>query len=218
MPGITLTGADERTDLEQLKLLAHDGAEIGILFTLTPEGRNRYPGIPWIVRTIEALKPHGKVAVHFCGSKAKAGLLRGNFAWIVEHVDRIQVNGNLTVEEAKVLCNGYPETTIITQYPATENLRHNQEANHAWLMDASQGKGKLPNSWQRPDTQKPVGFAGGLGPSNLHVELPKIAKVAWGEWWVDMEGKLRDEEDWFDVKRAIQVMAFWNDWKGGNCA
>lgn len=37
---ITVTGLDERTNLIDASYLE---AEIGILYTATPEGRNRYP-------------------------------------------------------------------------------------------------------------------------------------------------------------------------------
>ncbi len=41
---VTLTGADERTDIAQLAQLTadHPYLEIGLLYTTTPEGRNRY--------------------------------------------------------------------------------------------------------------------------------------------------------------------------------
>jgi hypothetical protein len=64
-----------------------------------------------------------------------------------------------------------------------------------------------PEQWDRPDTCKPVGFAGGLGPNNILVEIQRISSVATGNWWVDMEGKLRDKNDWFDLTKAMAVVA-----------
>src|SRR5471030_3033761 len=61
-----------------------------------------------------------------------------------------------------------------------------------------------PDTWSRPATNKAVGFAGGLGLDNLRAEMCKIAIVAEGDWWIDMEGKLR-KDDWFDVREARAV-------------
>lgn len=72
---------------------------------------------------------------------------------------------------------------------------------HQLLVDASGGRGVSPAEWTRPNTTRAVGFAGGLGPDNLAGELPRIAAVARGPWWVDMETKLRTD-DWFDIALA----------------
>ena len=61
---------------------------------------------------------------------------------------------------------------------------------------------------RRRDVQRRShGYAGGLGPDNLAVELASIKAVASSGWWVDMESKLRDEHDKFDVGRAEQCAA-----------
>ncbi len=84
--------------------------------------------------------------------------------------------------------------------------------NHAVLVDSSGGRGQSPEVWARPETNKSVGFAGGLGPANLRMELSSIEAVAKEPWWIDMEERLRDAADWFSVSRAKMVMDLWDDY------
>lgn len=55
--------------------------------------------------------------------------------------------------------------------------------------------------WERLETDKAVGYSGGLGPGVLEKELMDIAKVAKPGSWIDMEGKVRTN-DWFDINKA----------------
>jgi len=124
------------------------------------------------------------------------------------------VNGTVSEKLLIDLCEIYTDHTIITQ--ATENnhdLIDLELPNHSILVDNSGGRGITPETWSRPDTVKPVGFAGGLGPDNLATELPRIGDLLQGDhWWIDMESKLRDDSGWFSTDRAIiavqQIMAY----------
>lgn len=218
MMGITLTGADERTSLADLAQLADLGAEIGLLYTFSPDGRNRYPSPEWITRIVLNLRR--KVAIHICGQRARQQLYDGSIDYLVEDAGRIQVNGHLEAAWLCRVCQRYGSQQIITQHNAKNVWLLPVEApNHAVLVDASGGRGELPEYWGRPNTDKPVGFAGGLGPSTLRENLPMIAAVADGHpngWWIDMEGQLRvlrDGGDWFDVRRALAVMDIWDSWR-----
>lgn len=201
---ITLTGADERTDLDALVHLAtdHPSVEIGLLYTATPEGRNRYPSPEWLMAAGVALK--GRCAFHICGGTARRQLLSGAIDHLVGLAARIQVNGLLSDLELEMLSVAFArhDTPFITQHHDA-NKRHALGAHmrHCLLVDGSGGRGISPTEWLRPETEKAVGFAGGLGPDNLELELPKIAAVASGPSWVDMEGKLRTS-DWFDIGLA----------------
>jgi hypothetical protein len=91
------------------------------------------------------------------------------------------------------------------------------------LFDRSGGKGELPGAWpnaeyvEDPDgsgVDRPIyhGYAGGLGPENLEVELPKIAEAAGAaRIWIDMESKVRSDDDkTFDlakVRRCLEICA-----------
>lgn len=77
------------------------------------------------------------------------------------------------------------------------------------LFDTSHGAGRLPGGgWRKPiDGHKWCGYAGGLGPMNIAEELPKIQAAA-GDvpFWVDMETRLYDGRDQFDLGRCRAVL------------
>jgi len=216
---ITLTGADERTSIDDLVNLLVDfpHLEIGLLYTANPEGRNRYPSLEWLHKAIDALQ--GGSAVHICGGSARKQLLGGELTRLLAPVSRIQVNGVITADEVKAASVAiehpwHPQNRqVITQhqidnaYLSTLSTFLTSDT-HALLVDGSGGRGLSPDKWIRPDSSKRIGFAGGLGPDNLAAELPKIAAIAseHGRSWVDMEGRLR-LGDWFDVGLARECAA-----------
>jgi len=195
---VTLTGADERTDVGRLVKLAeeHRYLEIGLLYTVTPEGRHRYPSLEWLQTASSALP--GRCAIHVCGGAARKQLLAGELANLVGNAMRVQVNGIVQPDEVLALAKRVP--ILITQHNDSNRAlaiaRH--AVNHRLLVDGSCGTGRSPERWERPDTHLQVGFAGGLGPENIGSELAKIHSVAKGRYWIDLEGKLRTD-DWFDV-------------------
>jgi len=199
---ITVTGLDERTGRAGMRALHAAGAELGVLFTVTPEGRNRYPAGDWIREAVAAVP--GRWAFHVCGRFARAKLLNGKFDFLAD-VQRIQVNGLVADDELYQICQKYPRHVIITQNRSGNSVDIGCE-NHAVLVDGSGGRGITPAAWIRPSTPRSVGFAGGLGPHNLGQELQSIAKVACEPYWVDMEGRLRNSEDWFSVAVAMRCV------------
>ncbi|MFK4706111.1 hypothetical protein ABIC83_002950 [Roseateles asaccharophilus] len=202
---ITLTGADERTDIEELVAFSgkYPEVELGLLYTATPEGRNRYPSRQWLLRAAEALS--GRIAVHVCGGGARRELAAGDLIDLVRHAPRVQVNGVLTVDEAELLATRVG--VLITQHNGNNlSLLNVKASNHALLIDASGGRGVSPTEWLPPETRKHVGFAGGMGPDNLAQEYQRIAAVARPGAWVDMEGKLR-VDDWFSQALARRCAA-----------
>lgn len=207
---ITLTGADERTSIMELVELVGQFAEVevGILYTTTPEGRNRYPSRAWILDAAEALGD--RCAIHVCGSKAREELLSGRLLDITRNVDRVQVNGRL--DSVALMIAGREVKTLITQHtPANAELLACQVPNHQVLIDGSGGRGVSPDEWKVLSTWKPYGRAGGLGPMNLAAEVRSFGAVAKPGAWVDMETKLRDAEDWFSVDIARQCAQIFYD-------
>lgn len=219
MQAITLTGADERTSIEQLQELVktYPAVEVGILYRASGSG-NRYPTWFWIKEAVAALS--GRVALHICGHQAKAQLEAGTIPIdFTKHLSRMQINGHVTKKDLARFRVAAKSVPLITQHnTGNQSLAAEVVFRHQLLVDASGGLGISPASWKRPADagSKRVGFAGGLGPDNLAAELPKIA-IAAGEHladsWVDMEAKLRDADDWFDITRAMQCAEIFTRWR-----
>lgn len=215
MIGITLTGADQSTPLMDLVRLARMGAEVGLLYTAHPKSRPRYPTREWIANAAWAL--NRAAALHVCGEEGRMQLLQGKLDEMTRLVDRIQVNGReLTSDYVHGVCNRYHTKTIITQHRSENNhLIQLAMSNHAVLVDDSGGSGLLPAKWARPETEKAVGFAGGLRPDNLEIQLPMIAAAAGQrqDWWIDMESSLRDHRDIFQSNKAFAAVSAWKKWQ-----
>jgi len=88
--------------------------------------------------------------------------------------------------------------------------------NVSMLLDESKGTGVLPTTWPpiSPGTSYKIGYAGGIGPSNVSNVLSKIHEaVAVGdrdrEFWIDMESSLRSQKngrDVFDLDKCYTVI------------
>jgi hypothetical protein len=79
------------------------------------------------------------------------------------------------------------------------------------LFDRSHGEGVLPKDWAEPIDNVLCGYAGGLGPENLEKQLQVLSdRVGDREIWIDMETRVRNEHDEFDldlVKKCIDIAA-----------
>ena len=201
---ITVTGIDEKTDLEWFK---NQSFEIGILYSATPEGRNRYPSKEWIVMAGTFLS---NFAVHICGKVAREELFKGKLTELLLNAKRIQINGKVSVDEIETACDMFRGKTIITQYnDHNKPLVNVKTSNHALLVDRSGGRGISPESWETVESnRKSVGYAGGLNPENLFGQLCSMPDFT----WVDMENGIR-EDDWFSVNKVKQVLEAFNKWK-----
>lgn len=200
---ITLTGIDSRTTHSDVSSLLYPGVELGVLYTANPDGRNRYPTL---VQAAELLSWCDAAAVHVCGSEARRQLLAGELGELTSRCQRIQVNGAVSVEVLKALCDKFPKHTILTQHTERNALLASVPyANHALLVDGSGGRGVVPEQWERPLTPKAVGFAGGLTPDNIEAEWTRIEPVFSRSSWLDMETGIRTD-DWFDAEKARRVV------------
>lgn len=231
----TLTGIDESTDFADIWALSdrYPFVEFGVLFSVTQsrmdtKDANRYPSIEWI----EALaaearqRPGPQFALHVCGRAVgdfldvvndgnSHGPYLGDIRPLLDVFGRIQLNLRAVMSTAEGIRNAvrhYPEHTFITQHNEA-NQRLTDELSglvgHAVLFDQSGGRGVSPAAgWSAPVAGKYCGYAGGLGPANLAHQLVAIEAAANGHpYWVDMEGRLRDDEDQFDIARAHECLA-----------
>lgn len=197
---LTVTGADERTDLSELSRLleTHPFLEVGVLLSLSNMDK-RYPRTAWIKECATALS--GRIALHVCGSQARNAFLAGAFEDVTPHCTRVQINGTISESDVRHATRLAP--IIITQNTSPNwPLMDPIIPGHQILIDGSGGRGISPVRWPCIRLGKPVGFAGGMGPDNLASEMMRIALAAEHGAWVDMESKLRDSDDLFDLHRV----------------
>jgi len=215
----SLTGVDSTTHPYQLEELSlrYPFVEWGILYSPKRAGNdNRYPSVQKIKSFLTNIFSSIHFAVHYCGSGVK-NLINGELVEIdilkmlKAHHGRVQLNfnaqeGEIDLDRLDAFIAEHPEVTFITQHNENnielrEKFAHHP--NHAILFDASLGRGIAADSYAPPLKDTYCGYAGGLGPESLEAAIPKIAAVAGNEaFWVDMEGKLRNAEDLFDLDKA----------------
>jgi len=218
---VTFTGADPSCSLDALMGLLEEApwVELAFLYSESRRGDGRYPLASWIRETVDTIEEcigRGRVALHLCG-RARFRFLEGQEVdpelGSLDRFARIQLNGKLTREYGNAmdtLLQGHPERRIIVQDTHSEDLLAALPPFGSplqVLFDASGGRGILRTSWPQPIVGHVCGYAGGLGPENIGREIRRIAAAAGGRpYWIDMEGRLRDEHDHFIVERARKVL------------
>lgn len=213
---ITFTGIDESCTMAELFALLHvdNRIELGILYSQTKAGTGRYPTPTWIRHTAKRIYEaygHGRVALHVCG-RAVRRVIRGDMLdpelpslW---EFARIQLNGRFDTWEMgalrRFIRDDGPRPRVITQFDGNPSLHDViRRPAHQVLFDASGGRGLERQDWPTHLVGWDCGYAGGLGPDNLRRELPRIAAAAGPyPFWIDMESKLRDENDRFSIGLA----------------
>jgi hypothetical protein len=82
--------------------------------------------------------------------------------------------------------------------------------NMTMLLDESKGAGVLSKTFPSPPKEYDVGYAGGIGPSNIKDVLNAILTSASGRSvWIDMESSLRsftNSQDVFDLNKCYSCI------------
>lgn len=216
----TLTGADDSIDQRELCCLSeqYPFVEWGVLLHIAHMGSGRYPSLRWIEELCKKMMdfPRAHFALHICGLDALQDFLHGNgsVSRVASYFPRIQLNLVAQKIDGELLIAAlrkHSDKTIITQHnAANEGLLRllTGHTNHAVLFDESGGRGVSPSHWHCPLPGKRCGYAGGLGPENLEFELPGILKASEASpFWIDMEGKLRNADDQFDLSKARHCLS-----------
>jgi len=199
---VTFTGADDKTDFHEMRSIERDyPVEWGILYSGKRAGTARYP-------TRERFEAFGisrlTCSAHICGADAKVIAHLGNHRDIdIRGYKRAQVNIFGSANPFQVgLWAGTHNVRAILQ--AREDV-FPEDAEVDWLYDTSGGRGETPTRWPRAvNPQRLVGYAGGLGPG---YDWSLIADAANGApYWIDMETKVRNEQDEFDLSLCVQVL------------
>ncbi|MFG6084251.1 hypothetical protein ACEUZ9_000753 [Paracoccus litorisediminis] len=201
---VTFTGADDRTDIAAMgNLAAQYPIEYGILFSRSREGDARYPTAGWM----RGLEGAGlRLAAHICGYHASEIVETGQLS-ILDRLgpfDRIQINTAPLLETGieNVLAAGDRVSQRFGK-PVAVILQVRQafpeDSRVKWLFDASGGRGLVSASYPAPpvNPQVRIGYAGGLGPENVAAVLAGLPDVQ--ESWIDMETRIRNDTDDFDL-------------------
>ena len=226
---VTLTGIDEGVPFDALYEMArrHPYVEFGVLYSNSQQGMARYPTMAWLDSLAGQLqaKPGLQLSLHVCGS-AIFNLLsdEGHVSDLARAFPRLQLNficRGHPIRQLKELLGRFPKKTIITQHNRSNEMLWHQltdKPNHAVLFDSSGGRGIEPEQWPAPliftpkvflskDKSPLCGYAGGLGPDNIAGHLRQIDQLANGaSFWLDMEGKLRNANDRFDLVIAQRCL------------
>jgi hypothetical protein len=98
----------------------------------------------------------------------------------------------------------------------------NRGRNVSVLVDASGGRGITPDEWPDELPRFRCGLAGGIGPPKERMRnMLKQMEDRVGDQtiWIDLESRIRNEDDRFDIglaTEAVEVAADWcKDWRPG---
>jgi hypothetical protein len=221
---VTITGADDNTPIPELLGLGAEFpfVEWGILVSKKQEGSARFPGRAWMeeLRELRAAYPAQDVSMHLCGEWVR-DILRGKLCVgdlppVWQFASRLQINTHAQehVSRAAAIARMglISHKRFIFQLDGVND--HLLDAalgmgmNAGGLFDCSHGAGLLPVAWPSSRERRGYfGYAGGLGPENVVEQIGMIWKARGDhDFWIDMEGRVRDEEEHLDLGKVRKVL------------
>lgn len=203
--------------------------------TSSANGKPRFPSLPWIHKlgTLALSQVvEMNLSLHICGHYLEQITKEGSASFIVDALgpvlaafEHCQLNfhgedqGPETADNIIQAFEGIQETwnpIVIFQLDGkNDKIAHDVDARSAamcvtGLIDGSHGAGVLPTHWPAHEPKfviGTIGYAGGLGPDNLAVQLPLINEAAGAsEWWMDCETKLRGPDAVYALAKCREVL------------
>ena len=168
---VTITGADDNTDIDQLLSLHNDFPfiEYAILFSPKRQGTARYPSLDWVSKFTSAVsnsfswEHRPNFAAHLCGTYTRDILLKGDILTFRDLMDcrkglafslwnRIQLNlGNrpLPDPELKNLFNAIHSLCLFSDSGNT-NKQYIMGGSQGYVEEAQQLCSKWKDLWDKP--------------------------------------------------------------------
>jgi len=124
-----------------------------------------------------------------------------------EHLRRIMKGWHASMDGCLITQHN-PANADVWRAMQAEEFRHGSMIHaHQVLHDASGGRGRAPEKWDRPIAGILNGYAGGISPDTVLETINKLDSVVGeGLAWIDMEASLRDADDRFDLDRIRQML------------
>ena len=209
---VTITGADDATDLDELHKLSRKFpfVEWAFLYSASRAGTPRYPSLSWLEEVVFWRMTGVHTALHVCGAASRQ-TLGGSGAETVELAsrlgfDRVQLNGWTPASSTPfALFKDHRLGVILQTPPATfdeaAEVALYAAAPTAVLVDASGGRGIPITTYPLAPSggTVQVGYAGGIVPATVPRAL-QAALLAGGSW-IDMESGVRTD-DQFDLGKV----------------
>lgn len=227
---VTFTGVDYYTSPYELQCLQekYPYAEFGVLFSPAKQCiENRYP-TPYILPFLVAKGL--KLSAHLCGKfarKAYVGDWSEFNSFMLYYFDetvkeavfssfsRCQLNlAGTQMNKAFALSPNCPlpkcKQFIIQQHSATKCPLYDLSKKNdsvVLLCDASGGKGIDTPIDIYAGSGKMVGYAGGINENNVRHKLDILySSEGTGDFWIDMESSVRDNNDRFDTEAVEKIL------------
>lgn len=224
---VTLTGADQTVEPEQLLEISKEFPEVewAILFSQSKSGVSRYPSLDWVEKLVSlALETKINLSAHLCGKWVDLAI-KGSCIFFQDErwnsvFGRVQFNlsknrlSSVINNDSEIfkVCSELKQHCILGGNFSSLNIDAQKflSNNLHPLFDASGGNGVLtkvwPTSWVFEGHPLFCGYAGGLGPENIRDEFIKIKEKSQGNFWIDMETKIRNSQDKFDLDKCRAVL------------
>ena len=220
---VTFTGVDDHTDISRLSELAkrYPKLEFGVLAGTQVGGI--FPTFCRIIDLSWDGECNGyRTALHLCGQFSRAIAASEDLTKIRELAEgfgRLQVNlhGDF-LDPRYIPCNRGQRTAFVRlaqSLPNTQIILQHRDVWHTvpilherieYLFDRSAGAGQVAfNEWPAPHIGlHRMGYAGGLGPHNMHRAVEFAARYPGFRLWFDMESNVRTN-GLFDLDKVEQV-------------
>ena len=220
---VTFTGVDEQTDLKTLRLIAEEfpRAEFAALAgSRTGTDDPEYPGRT----TLQLLGTMGKkevrTAIHLCGRLARTIVqedqVPDEITEICEGFGRVQINleeewfspelRGKTQAGVTKLADNIRADRVILQHREEWNTVPISHPRVEYLFDQSGGQGIASmQHWPAPPRGMRTGYAGGIGLDNIEAALEFVSSYPGTRLWLDMQRKLRDENNLFDTEKVRKI-------------